>query len=104
MWRDDYEHEEQDNDGLYYPFMNKDVSMYRNECKEINEIISKYQKRIKQSLFVIGNYLYFTYNGLKYWTNISSSVEEEEYMNDIINELNCVNGVSKVKYRRGRLD
>lgn len=104
MWRDDYEHEELDNDGLYYPFMNKDVEMYLHINDEINAIINKYQKRIKQGLFVIGNYLYFTFNGVKYWVNISSSLEEEEYINDIINELNLVKGVSKVKYSRGRLD
>lgn len=101
---DKYTHYEQDNDYHYYRFKNRDVLPYHNENKDVNTILERYRKKIIQTLFIKWNWLYFSIDGIKYYEKISTSLEEEEYIEKIIKDLNAVKGVKDVCYEWGTLD
>lgn len=104
--RELYEHLELDNDGFHYWFMNHDIkSIYDDEStKDIRKIFDKYEKIIdSNSYYIIGNYLYFTFNGNKYYHSPSNFDDERNYIDAIENELKQL-GCSDFLYNSGRLD
>jgi len=99
-----YEHWEMDTNGQRYRFVNKDVVDYNGVSNEINEVISKYRAKIKISMFIKWNYLFFTYNGVKFKYRLSNYMSEYYLINEVINELNCIKGIKKVVYEEGTID
>lgn len=99
-----YQHLELDLDGRYYRFMDSDVQMfYRFICYKIDDLLNSYRSKIEQHLYIIGNYLFFTYKGVKYWDIISASDDEYVYIERIRSELVRL-GCEDIVYDRGRLD
>lgn len=94
-----------DLDGSLYFKTKDDVKMYRDDVPSINFIIEHFKKKIEaeRSMFIIGNYFFFTLNEVKYWTIVSNYIKEEEYIQDILNWLE-VCGAKDVCYKYGRLD
>lgn len=65
--REDYEHQELDNDYCYYWFMNSDV---QNPYKEprLKEFVKWWNEHEQNTgLYYKGTRLYFTFNGVKYY-------------------------------------
>ena len=103
MFEDDYLHEELDNDGIYYLFKNNDVKPYDYKDVRINGVINKWRNKLEQQLFIIGNYIYFTLNGDKFYICLSSTSEEWRYISAVLNDLK-IKGANRVTYQHGRLD
>ena len=103
--REQYETLRLDNDGQYYWFVNNDVKPFHKWYdKDVGELIEKWQKRLKQALYIKWNYLFFTLNNTKYWIKLSCSTEEWDNINDIINDFNNVKNLNNIIYDKGVLD
>lgn len=90
-------------DSWYYRTKNE-VKLFNNEIKQINSILNSYRKKIDvNSGFLLGNKLYFTYNGIKYWDMISDYSNEENYVKEIISKLEFI-GCYDVIYKKGYID
>lgn len=99
-----YQHLELDVDGYYYRFMDSDVQMFtRSKCSKIDDLLNTYRAKIEQTLYIIGNYLFFTYKGAKYWDIISHSVDEVIYVGYIKQDLVRL-GCEDIVYDGGRSD
>lgn len=101
---DVYTHYEIDNDGEKYRFKNRDVVAYCNENKAVNKVFKKYEKKIIQTLFIKWNWLYFTFEGIKFYHKISSSSDEYKYIDNIVKDLYAIQGIENVAYEEGVLD
>lgn len=98
-----YEHLELDYDGRYYFFKNRDVVLYDNSDEKINRVIKYWKCCLEQRLYIIGNYIYFTLYGTKYWLSLTDSSEEWVYIDNVIKDFES-NGAVDVVYNQGRLD
>lgn len=103
-----YMHYERDYDECYYLFKNYDVISYsKGLINELDNIINKYLNLIDEesSLFIKGNYLFFTYKGIKYYHNMSFYLDEEDYIHDIIRELKAqIPDIKDIVYKYGESD
>lgn len=97
-----YIHNEIDVDYSLYPVKNADVYSYKWHDTQLNDIFKRFQARCDGGLYIIGNYLYFTLNGAKYYVSLCSFESEEWYLADLIKEIEPL--VCDIAYERGRLD
>jgi len=97
-----YQHQEQDNDYQYYWFMNRDVTLYNCFSIQLNSIFSHFERQSEQQLFIKGNYLFFSLNGVKYWKSLTVSSWEWEHIQELIEQLKPL--VDNIFYDPGRLD
>lgn len=104
--REKYEHLERDNDGYLYWFMNRDIkSIYDDDNMEnIKDIFNEFEKQIdNNSYYIIGNYLYFTFNNNKYYHSPSDFEDEINHIDSLIEKLKEI-GCKDFYYNCGRLD
>lgn len=97
-----YTHREMDNDYSYYLVKNSDVYGYKWTNNQLNAIFKAFQDRCVDGLYIIGNYLYFTLNGAKYYISLCSFESEQWYLQDLIKEISPI--VQNIAYEYGRLD
>lgn len=99
---DVYTHEEIDTDMSKYRVKNSEVVGYKDHNTEINAIFRQFKAKTTEGPYIIGNYLYFTLNGVKFYTTLSCFVSEEIYLDELIKKLSPL--VECIAYERGRLD
>lgn len=102
-----YMHKELDLDNNYYLFINHDILYYpKGMIKDLDNIINKYLNMIDEEMssFIKGNYLFFTYKGIKYYHNMSFYQDEENYIYDIISELKQIPYLKDIVYHYGESD
>lgn len=97
-----YQHLELDNDGCYYHFMNRDVQPYRNENKELTALFKDFETRCEQHLYIKGNRLFFTINGVKYYEILTHSTWEWNNIGKLIKQMNSI--AVDIFYFGGELD
>lgn len=106
----DYEHQERDNDGLFYWFTNRDVEYWRHgdiareeEFESLARWHNEQQEKLsKRSLFYKGTRLYFTYKAKKYY--ISWTFYSDAYIVGLQKRLKAIDGVSNMQINWGELD
>lgn len=97
-----YTHWAIDTDGSKYRVKNSEVVGYKHHNDQLNIIFRQFQQRIGKGLYIIGNYLYFTLNGAKWYISLSCYETEEMYLDELIEQLKPI--VSDIAYEIGRLD
>ena len=101
-----YEHLERDTDGFKYWFKNYDVKwLYDVEgFDDIKYIFKEFAKQVdNSSYYIIGNYLYFTFNNIKFYEIPSSYDDERKYIDNLVEKLRLI-GCKDFYYNCGRLD
>ena len=103
---DIYTHEATDLDGSIYRVINSDVVLYRGGINAIDTILSRFSDEVDKlavaQIFIKGNRLFFTYEGVKYWFIPSVWAYEWQIIDKLLAALGKV--VSDVAYKRGELD
>lgn len=97
-----YTTREIDNDGSIYLVKRAEVSRYHDHNEQLNAIFKRFKDQSEQQLFIIGNYLYFTLNGVKWYECLTSTSWEWENIEDLIEQISPL--VSDIAYEWGRLD
>ena len=104
--RELYEHLERDTDGCKYWFRNNDVNwLYDADGYEnIKHIFELFSKLVDNSSYhIIGNYLYFTFNNIKFYEMPSSYSDERTYIESLVDHLRVI-GCKDFYYNCGWLD
>lgn len=95
-----------DTDGSYYRFINADVVMYKGGINAIDTILSRFNEEIdnlaEAQIFIKGNRLFFTYEGVKYWLIPSCWAVEWLIIDNLLSALGKV--VNDLAYKLGELD
>lgn len=97
-----YTHKAIDTDLSTYRVINAECQLYIDQDLEINALFKRFQANLDQTLFIKHNRLFFTLNGVKYWTILSTTIEEWTYINDLIQQLQVF--VADIAYMPGELD
>lgn len=97
-----YTHWDIDTDYSKYRVKNSEVVGYKYHNTELNRIFNQFKARCNSGLYIIGNYLYFTLSGVKWYISLCSFESEEWYLDDLITAISPL--VSHIAYERGRLD
>ena len=97
-----YTKEQIDTDGSIYLVKCSDVYCYKWHDSDLNAIFKRFQDRFDHGLYIIGNYLYFTLNGAKYWVSLCTFSGEWEGINTLVDEIS--KKVDFIAYEKGRLD
>jgi len=100
---DIYTTNEIDNDGSLYRRKRSEVLSYRHGISEdIDQIIAKYEPLMQGGLYIKWNWLYFTYQGAKYYEKISHFEGEWWHINELMEELS--RHAQDIAYEYGTLD
>lgn len=103
---DIYTHWTLDVDYSKYRVTNSDVVLYRNQDEAVNKVLSRFKEKCDQEhgiiYFIKGNRLFFTINGVKYWTILSCTAIEWEYIDSLIEDLSKI--ADNIAYKQGELD
>lgn len=102
-----YTHKAIDVDYSSYLVINADVEMWRSgNNANISAILSDFSKKVDEltdlMIYIKGNRLFFTYEGVKYWVIPSVFATEWFYIDDLIDELSKI--TDHVAYKQGELD
>lgn len=102
-----YTHEAIDNDYSTYLVINADVEMWRSGNNAmISAILSDFCKKVDQTadsqLFIKGNRLFFTFEGVKYYFIPTCWATEWLLINELLAALGKV--AENVAYKLGELD
>ena len=97
-----YTSQEIDTDNSIYLVKKANVCRYHDHNKQLNAIFSQFKKDCKQKLFIIGNYLYFSLDGAKWYESLTSSSWEWEHIQELIQAIKPL--VNDIAYEWGRLD
>lgn len=101
----DYCEPQQDNDYNYYYFVRANIKTYDYSNLRVNEVLSHFEKSLGKGLYIKGNRLFFTLNGAKnYIYGLSCFATEWQHINELIQELEKVEGISNIAYLYGELD
>lgn len=95
---------ETDTDFSKYRVKRANVYCYKQHDTQLNAIFKRFESNLTPSLYIIGNYLYFTLDGAKYYTILSCWVDEWEHIDQLIKELNKIDRIKDIAYEYGRLD
>lgn len=95
---------ELDYDDTYYFKVYEDVEKFPFNCMKIDGINNKINIIDNENPSIVGNALFFAMGEKKYYINISSSLDEEKYINKIIFLLEHSFGFYDFYYKRGRID
>lgn len=103
---DIYTHQATDIDYSIYRVINADVVLYRGGINAIDTILSDFSDKVdklaKAQIFIKGNRLFFTYEGVKYWCIPSVWAYEWQIIDDLLAALGKV--VNDIAYLQGELD
>lgn len=99
---DIYTFVEIDTDLSRYRVKRAELQLYLNSNEDVNAILRRYRAQMDYGLYIVGNYLYFTLEGVKYWTIVSSFSGEWDYIETLMAELKKV--ATDVCYEKGHLD
>lgn len=101
----DYCELQQDNDYCYYYFVRANIKNYDYSNLKVNEVLSQFEKSLEQDLYIKGNRLFFTLNGVKtYIYGLSCFATEWKNIQRLIKDLEKVEGISNIAYLYGELD
>lgn len=93
-----------DTDLSKYLVKRSDVYCYKYHDSALNSIFDHFKSSLEQGPYIIGNYLYFTLKGAKYWTTLSCWADEWNKIEQLIQELKASKIVKNIAYEVGRLD
>lgn len=102
-----YTHKAIDIDYSSYLVINADVLMWQSgNNANITAILSDFSKKVdnltEMQIFIKGNRLFFTFEGVKYWTIPTCWATEWQHINSLVAELSKV--ADNVAYKMGELD
>lgn len=103
-----YTREELDTDYTYYRVIRADVMRYTWAQCPVTSVLKRFREKIDNYtgvvLYIKGNRLFFTYQKIKYFVELSCFAYEWRIINNLIKALSKTPGVSDVCYKPGELD
>lgn len=84
----------------------REVIRYNNSVLTLNVIFEYYKlfisihDRIRS--VVKYNYIFFTFNDVKYYTRLSNRLFERRVFGHILADLNCIHGIKDICYEEGQ--